>query len=423
LILEMSITRPSHVLLLTCLELCLHFPAAGCHSASGSQHLNPDASTDADTDTDTTGDIDAGPEELPLACPGPVESMCGSTFEPYELVGTADELGVGVSLRAVAGNNATVLGVRDEGDGQPLVFATDIHGDWDDSHQTLEIGLSEPSPEPLDPVDLVAGYLIYSPDWGIDWSGSGVLGYGAIALLCGVSTCDLFGVVENEDPPAVLVPIPDSEVPVDTPRGVVLQAKDPPWVTETTPVCAFGEGVACFNGSEWWTALEPDSGSPVNAATVYKDDDTDFLIVAGDNGRLAIEHGDGFTEIETGTSANILSVKGGPEFLAAGAEDGSLVLMDSDELLVCPVVDEPIVLVRVDRWMILDEWIREVTAFTASGRVLELWGGGSEICEFEETLAGEPQDVIAWTPFPDVFNTLVITEEVIYDRIEFGWWE
>ncbi|MCP4604421.1 MAG: hypothetical protein GY847_28515, partial [Proteobacteria bacterium] len=259
---------------------------------------------------------------------------------------------------------------------------------------------------PEEPDAYVLGLLsteLFSKNGGIcaqynEW-GSGKetddLGGFATALVCDGSVCRLDGVFNLGDPPQ-FEPIPNGEVPLPEVRGMVgiFDYEQ----NSLAKICAFGDGIVCFDGFSWLVELEPGSGPLFNDVALRQDENRNnkFIIAVGEEGRIAQQNAEGWIELDLKTDADLYSVSTAHDYLeegfwAAAGADGALVVGLPDSLLECRVADETISLVHTQmNSSCYEQQQRELFLFTESGQVISIVYNHDEqsSCRYSQFLDG-----------------------------------
>lgn len=394
--------------------------AIACTHEHGIPYVESDSGTDADSDSDADAGVDAGPD---WACPPPATAICGES-KAYDLWIGAEALGAGYVFVDARGAGV-LLAERPDGSGgtEPvLVTRTPGVSQGEGLGGHALVTLAAPPSEPLRAVDLVAATEVFDPDYGFIPAES-ALGYPAVTLLCSDSGCALYAMIIDTIDAAHLAPIPGGEVPIAEANGLVHLAADSFEEAPDDPICAFGNGIACFDGTVWTEMLAP--GGPILlAATAFPEEDSwsPRLLASGASCRLVRQGADGFAEIPLGCDVDLRTVSADYEIFAAGG-DGILVLGFPEETLECPTAGNDIALLRALLSSDFDaETHRRVTMFAQDGSVIEVTYGGSVpyACAFAEPLDGPAR---AWTeasPGYDAYGSMVVTESSAYWRVEFG---
>jgi len=396
--------------------------AIACDDDPGSADADSDSDSDGDSDSDTDTDADAGGE---WACPGLVISICNDEGWPGPFIrwGGAADFGEGYTFVDVERRDA-FLAERPDVDGgtEPVLVARSWNQSFEDvPGEYLLVTLGEEPPEPLHPVALVSSSGLYLTEWGFTPEGTVLAqGYPAVALLCGDSGCALYAVIEDSIDAAHLELIPNGEVPFVDARGMVpLTWKE--FGPETTdPLCVFGDGIACFDGTDWTTVLEPGGPTLLAAATYWQDEST-FLMASGASCRLVRQTLDGFEEIPLDCDVDLKTVHSEGELFAAGG-DGILVLGFPEQTLECSL--EGVDIAVLHEWAginsddVMYHWL---TAFEQDGSVIEVryYGYSRSICAFAEPLDG-PLRAWSFLPFTDAVGAMVVTGSSAYWRPEVG---
>jgi hypothetical protein len=290
----------------------------------GDTDSNSDADTDADSDADGDTDSDTDP-----ACPGFIGEGCEEdTGAPLPLLVTAEELGVD---RFVGVAHSVLLAARfpasdtTVNDGIAAFFGDPT---------TYPEAVWEPVAIPdlvdaLQPISIVAGDIANGP-------------YGVTVLFCdrGDGVCGLLRAVQGEwANTTALEVLPEGEVPTGGDlRGANYFPSFPGF--DSAVVCAFGDGIFCFDGTAWTTEIPPGAGPPFNDMDCDRNGDNYCTMFAavGDDGRRAYDNPeydewvDGFAD----TSEDLLALSGAG--LVAGGTGG---VLENDA--VCTVADSPVV--------------------------------------------------------------------------------
>jgi hypothetical protein len=154
---------------------------------------------------------------------------------------------------------------------------------------------------------------------------------GWIALLCanGATVCSLWrGVTTGYEPLSwALEAVPNGDVPTDAElRGVTFVANWPGPIGAR--VCAFGDGIFCYNGTMWITEIATGTGAPFNDLGCVTDFESSCaeLFAVGDGGRFATfdkdaeewTEGPMTTDRDLRVVAETAGVVGGEDGLLAG---------------------------------------------------------------------------------------------------------
>jgi hypothetical protein len=391
--------------------------AAGC-SSSGSTAPGDDAGQDAGQDAgddaggDTDSDTDTWNELWDWDCEGAIATPCPDDFdypEPYEL--QLDLTALGLSAVRSSRSATAILAERPTETGVEPVVAVWLA--WEDD--AVVVGLVDPPAEPLHAVGLASmEQLAYWGDSGLV-DAEATLGYAAVALLCGSSTCDLYGLVGDEaGQPVGLVPVPGGAVPLPEADAVVF-VSETGLDAEPSRICAAGDGVACFDGTAWNEEVPP-GGAVLRAisAAVQLDTEPSYLIAAGDGGRIITNRGGAWSEIDSGTATDFLSVGAHRGFWAAGGT-GGLAFGDGDHAVSC--VSESTFSAMFVHEAYSWEWYNfGLTAFAAD-RVVELSIGPSA-CYRPTAFAGTPLDGYYGPYATDGCEGHALTTGALYRRSE-----
>lgn len=161
-------------------------------------------------------------------------------------------------------------------------------------------------------------------------------------LGCDDNECRLFGVPRGEPLETAIRKVVAPPVPapiMSRGLGGVF-----PSIRAPDLLCAFGDGVACFDGTGWTERVPPGSGPPLNGLAVLSSyDATPVLVAAGEEGRLLLVSEDTWTELDAGTGARFLSVAARDGLFVAGGEDGALVMGSAYQFVLDQASEETLV--------------------------------------------------------------------------------
>ena len=261
--------------------------ATGC-SDGESNDPSGDASTDTDTDTDTDADTESD-TDADAGCPDLLEEACeadaGAVMQVYV---STDDLGVSrfVDLADLALLAETIWG------GTALfVTGEDVVPDGENP-QWEAVDVSEATA--MQPVALADGFVVPDSAW--------------VALLCEGDnrTCSFWQASET-----TLTKMENGDVPTEGELRGATSLFDYSGGTPTA-LCAFGDGLYCFDGTTWTTEIEAGTAPLFNDFHCSMNDlgDYDRCVAVGDGGRRAIrasaaeEWVDGFSD----TSEDLLSL-------------------------------------------------------------------------------------------------------------------
>jgi hypothetical protein len=314
--------------------------AAGCSSSTSTapgsdagQDAGQDAGVDAGSDTDS--DTDTWNELWDWDCEGAIATPCPDDFyypAPYYLA--LDLAALDVTAVHSAHSADLILAEQETEAGvEPVVVA------WDQgSASQAVVGLLDPPSEPLHAVDLAALPQLSYWAGGLSYTDT-ALGYAAIALLCGESSCALYGLaVDADHEPIGLVPIPGGEVPLPEAHALVgLPEIIYPYGEwgHLVKACAAGDGVACFDGSTWTEEVPPGGG--ILRSIIFAsqgEEETGCLVAAGDGGRILTNRTGAWVEIDSGTAMDFHSVSAEGDAYAAGGA-GGFVFGDGEHVMSC----------------------------------------------------------------------------------------
>jgi hypothetical protein len=291
---------------------------------------NTGADTDVGTDVDTGSDT--GTEADIATCPAPPFGACPESPDDAVPVLLAAEVEDGLVF--VDADYETVLARRTVGGGAaPVVVVAAVNPEepapvdafWRadlvgyDGATVEPIGITTNLQEPFDAGGARALVLARTPDGNALFRSDAHLG--------GDGTLAAF---------------PGGEVPGDGElRGLVYLRRK---VIDTSPfeedprfnrVCAFGDGLYCFDGAGWQTELPAGSGPALNAVAVIDEGDEAHVIAVGDDGRAVLETEGAWQELVLGPEVDLRAVGArGGRFTAAGGK-GVVVDGTPEAQLVC----------------------------------------------------------------------------------------
>jgi hypothetical protein len=316
----MRVAIPAALLLLLLLALsCGPGVGEGFPEKDAGDGLDTDADSDSDTDTDTSTSIQEWHD-----CPSEIDSDCEVGQPGLEPLLAADEIGPEISFVAM-GRNALLAARTIDTVVEPLI----VWMDFDEYEGIDSLGLATLPTPPLTSIDPLA----IAGDLDQD-----VFGFEAMAL------------VEEDDGPTLLgsnvqlaetgdlVPVPNGDVPTTAElRGLVyVQQKVPQQDPQYNLVCAYGDGIFCFDGAEWTTELPAGIGGPINDVGMLQVDERRMLVV-GDGGFLARDSASGWIELVSGTASDLLALSVDDEHFLAAGRDGAHVWGSAAETWSCPV--------------------------------------------------------------------------------------
>jgi len=293
-----------------------------------------DVDSGADTDTDTDADTDS--DIVPATCPqGPLE-WCSWTPDAAHLELLAADVEDGLTF--VDADYETVLGRRTVLEvPAPVVIVGAVDGE---------------NPEPLDAfwradlaeydgVPVVPIAITTRLDAPFDEGGAR-----ALILARTPSGNSLFRSDAHIGFDGTITPFPGGAVPgSEALRGLVYLRRK---VIDSSPfeadpkfnrVCAFGDGLFCFDGTTWTTEVPAGSGASLNAVAVIDEGDTAHIIAVGDDGRAVVETDGEWQELSLGVVVDLHAVSAHEgRFTAAGGKgvmiDGTL-----EDQLVCQLYE------------------------------------------------------------------------------------
>jgi len=313
-------------LVATLLALAL-LPACNSSSSSdGDDDTDTGTDADSDTDADTDSDTDVGdgcPDYPTPACP---------YLDDEEFTFLAGDFGDDLRFVAISGWRSLAILAEQEVDGQlePIVLRNcGEPGLWAEEwavHRVVEDSSGS----------LVAMDVFQSEHAVIDVP---------VALLCDALGCALYRTDHDDLLGETLVPVAGGSVPVS---GEMRGLTSVPSV-DAQAICVFGNGLLCFDGSEWTTVVEPGSGPLLSASRdACHSTSSDGPIAAGDSGRVLARLEDAILEIDSGTASSLYGGCQGSNALAVVGADGVFASGRVDDLpdgslIAHTVIDEDIV--------------------------------------------------------------------------------
>ncbi len=195
-----------------------------------------------------------------------------------------------------------------------------------------------------------------------------------LAVLCD-SECRLYG-LSDDTPEARLVPVEGGEIPAR-----LGEVSDVLYTAEPGGIHVAGNGVAGFDGQTWRQEIAPDTGGrflSLKGVLVY-DDGGIRLLAFGEGGRLALNQGGLWSDIDTGVEAAIVDAalySGLNRALSVMAltEDGVIVDGPLDALVTCPSDDRRITMLtrsyfdEGEYWLYLEDGTRIFQPLRRTGR-------------------------------------------------------
>jgi hypothetical protein len=305
------------------LSLLLALCAPGCGPGVGEGFPDTVGASDTDGDTDTDGDSDSD-SDVWHDCPPAIEPACAEEQPDLDLLLEAAEIGPDVAFVAM-GRNALLATRSGAGVAQPLLVLMD----FDEFEGVEALGLAQlpaPPSEPLIAVG-VAGDL-----------DAEIFGFTAMALAADSSGYALYGTSVEFAQTGDLEAVPGGAVPTDAElRGLAyLQQKVPQNDPQYELLCAYGDGVYCFDGAQWAVEVPTGQGGPINDVGMLLADERRMLVV-GDGGFLARDSGAGWLVLQSGSASDLLAVSVDDELFVAAGRDGALVWGTPSEIHPCAV--------------------------------------------------------------------------------------
>lgn len=384
----------------TSLVLTLWLLNAACGPGVGEGFLveqsagDADSDTDADTDADTDSDSDTGPPTYE-ECPSEILDDCEQEQPGMETLLEAAELGPEVVFAGM-GRNALIATRTVDETPAPLFVRMDF--DEYDGVESLGLAeLAEPPTSPLTPI-AVTGDLEQE-----------VFGYWALVLVEDGDGYSLLGTDVYYQSTDELTLLSEAAPPVTTElHGMVyLQQKVPVNDPEFELVCAFGDGLICFDGTAWTTLIEPGVGVPINDIGVFEVGDERQLLAVGDGGWIARRSDGQWYELPSETDRDLLTVSVDHEQFVAAGRDGTVVYGTAEEIVACDIAADTVLVLSG----IPDEG---VLGIFETGPVFfwELGDWGPTACLTGAEVLGALETRIVGCDAS--LNLFVLTEEAVY---------
>lgn len=213
----------------------------------------------------------------------------------------ASSVGEGVRFRAfdAATVQLTILAEEPDGNAMRPVVVRQLIG-----KQPIVARLKTPLDRVMIPVSIVA---LTEP----------LAGKRVIAMLCDGPNCQLQGTDAPDVPgDTSLTPLPGGTPPAWVRPTFAVAARVSMGGQTKAGVCVGGDGMACWDGAEWVTRIEPGSGALLRAASARNSE----MLAVGDGGRLVTVGGNGKVEsrpVEVDLTS-VSAFEGG--YVAAGAQ-------------------------------------------------------------------------------------------------------
>jgi hypothetical protein len=359
--------------------------------AAGDTDTDADSDTDNDTDTDSDADADADADGgMDTGSEIDTGNGCPTDLFNDEMIFYASDLLK--DSRFVAMSNHCLLLKRDGVDGiQTMVVFTDP---WNTGH-----------------VDTVVGMI--SDNTPVD-------------LTCNPDTLEATVLFETDGGSTIYRVYGEEEELVELKGLEVLATRHLKGITRflrtsdggIDRVCAYGEGIYCSEGasgwSEWEEAAAPEEGIRFNDMSLLLIEEAWAVIAVGTNGRVQVEHPDGFHVLDSGTNEELLTVSGAGDIFIAAGQNGVIVHGTVESTEQRTLFEEDIVSLH---------W-REARYFkgvTADGTVFEgsLINGDIAVCTDTIEAAEAPLDGLFW--FCEAYeNYLVLTETHLFGEYDCG---
>jgi hypothetical protein len=413
----MRVTRSRPPFLLFAVALA----AGGCSRVAALADAGPDSDTDTDPGTDTGSDTDTGTgvDIWEWTCSLPLDTACNEIADMPEAYDLDFAAPIFADLTFVHASRSpiAILAERATDSGpEPIVLFVR------DSDDVAQVGVVPPPTGPLTAVAIGSPRrLQYSDSFGFHPNDEH-FGYIAAALLCGETGCGLYRpALDEENEPIGLEAIPGGEVPLSDPRALA-------WVQTIAgddgfmpgSICVAGDGVACFDGEGWGETWDP-GGGMLNAIAVelMAGDWPTGLWVAGENGRIATDRDGDWTEIDSGSSMDFVSISAFNGIWAAGGADG-FVFGDTEHAIPCEF-GSAYSATFVHESFASSDTILSLTALAAD-HVVEIVAtpAGVVSCVQPTDFAGAPRNADYWPGGADAVFGYALTTGGLYRRVEYA---
>jgi hypothetical protein len=212
------------------------------------------------------GPGDGGPSDA-WECPGPIAASCADGGnQTIPVLFQASEFGEGTRFVDVA--PWAVLAQRDAGGTRTIsIIACGWWGLPCTAKNARVAGIDVPVDSGPHAIALATGY--FSAD-----------SLSHVAALCDDATCALYGAALTGDvPDTEISAIAGGELPSALVRGLW-------WSDLGSPLCAYGDGIHCFDGTTWSSPV-PTSAAPFNDVDTVLVDYVLQAIAVGDDGLIA----------------------------------------------------------------------------------------------------------------------------------------
>ncbi|MCP4602050.1 MAG: formylglycine-generating enzyme family protein [Proteobacteria bacterium] len=311
-------------------------------------------------------------------CPEFVNYDCSLFDEPLQpwVVPPSDDSRF-VDLFADLGMPHIILGETDDGEQKkPFVVLMDY---WNTGYEVISFSHTAGQVLAVEPGSL-----------------SGISGNVYFLLLCGELDCYL----AKFDPqnPSTLETITNGIVPnLTNPVDIAVDGG---------VLYVVGDGIVSFDGFQWQVEIEAESGTDFSSVDITREDD--WVVAVGGNGRMVVKDSKGWSEIDSGTTANLNDVRChyNNDLIAVG-DDGVFIAGTASSPNVCDFYDEDLVSVE-------GFWPNKFIAISASGQFVKVNGptNGSPPCTYAN-LSGTILDTAQFTCGIE-HNDIVLTPQGLY---------
>ena len=272
-----------------------------------------------------------------LACPEISAAPCSADSAALPVLAAATQIDDAAQMVAFA-RNALLLERRTAGIEEPFVWILDYLAPQDTRQHAFAELPARPSTS-MRPVGLA--YNLKSP-FEMDR---------VVVLLSNDGESALYEaqIYPGTDTPADLLPVRNGKLPtLGVLRGLTylrenVKGQGNVYVGR---LCAFGDGIFCFDGSNWMTEMEPETGPLVNDLSVLRVGNNNWIIAVGDSGLIMIDSATGFKALPSHTEANLLRVSVHEDKFTAVGEEGVLINGTAGETVACTASSETLVAIN-----------------------------------------------------------------------------
>lgn len=319
-------------------------------ASDSDNNTETNSETESSTVDDTTDDSDL------TVCVDELASTCQDLdVQDIPLIVEAEYFGEGVSFVGLASN--LILAQKTVGQlVEPMLIALDFsNAEFDIAQNGLAV-LNETPSTSIVPLGVTNCY-------------SQSLSYNSIVLARRGTEIVLFGADMRYGMTVNLIALPNATLsfPGEL-RGIVYLANKvlnagESDEAELEKLCAFGDGIICYDGQSWETLVEPNNGDRIfNDIGMVEIDGQWAVVGVGDGGRIAAVTNQGVEELDVETDRDWRTITAGSRRFAIAGEGGMIVHGTWKTHVACMPTNETIV-----SW----NWLYDgrITGITISGVV------------------------------------------------------